>query len=288
MRILLCGSRGMLGAELWRALEDRGHEVIPTTRRATDGTEALDLLDVEGVRQAVATLRPAWVVNAAAYTAVDRAEEERAACEAVNGAAPGTLAEACARSGVRLLHVSTDFVFSGEKPDPYVEEDPVGPHGVYARSKEAGERAVRAALDEHLIVRVAWLFGPQGKNFVDTILRAARERPALRVVADQRGTPTFAPDAAETIARLVESDVRGTVHASNEGETTWHGLAEAAVRGAGLATPIEAITTAEWPTPAPRPANSALRNAVLERTIGNRMRPWPEALRAHLLAQGLA
>jgi dTDP-4-dehydrorhamnose reductase len=223
------------------------------------------------------------VVNAAAYTAVDRAESEPEAAFAVNAAGPANLAAAAARTKARFLHVSTDFVFSGEKEDPYEETDPTGALGVYGKSKEEGEARVRALLpDRHLIVRVSWLFGPDGGNFVATMLRLALERERLRVVADQRGTPTFTRDAADLLATLIAAGATGTIHGANRGVTTWCDLAREALRLRGVGTPVDAITTADYPTPAARPRNSALRNRVLENTIGDSMRPWPDALAAYL------
>jgi dTDP-4-dehydrorhamnose reductase len=280
-RVLLTGARGMLGRSM-AAVFGRDHEVWATARVAGEGARALDVADEEAVRACVRELRPDWIVNAAAYTAVDRAESEEAVAFAVNAEAPSRLAEAAREAGACLLHVSTDFVFSGEKPEPYRESDAVGPRGAYARSKAEGEARVRRAGAEHVILRVAWLFGPGGRNFVDTILRLARERGELSVVDDQRGTPTFTLDAARLARRLLEAGVRGTVHGANEGVTTWCGLARAAVEGAQLVVPVRPIATSGFPTPAPRPANSALENHVLRESLGERMRPWQDALRSYL------
>jgi dTDP-4-dehydrorhamnose reductase len=261
----------------------RDHDVVATARRPKGGISPLDIADARAVDQALDSVRPDWVVNAAAYTAVDRAESEPEAAFAVNAAGPANLAAAAARTKARLLHVSTDFVFSGEKQDPYEETDPTGALGVYGKSKEEGEARVRALLpDRHLIVRVSWLFGPDGGNFVATMLRLAQERERLRVVADQRGTPTFTRDAADLLATLIEAGAIGTIHGANRGVTTWCDLAREALRLRGVGTPVDAITTADYPTPAARPRNSALRNRVLENTIGDSMRPWPDALAAYL------
>ncbi len=276
MRILLLGNTGQLGWELNRTLLPLG-EV-----QAVDYPE-INLAEAEGLRAFVRASAPDVIVNAAAYTAVDRAESEEAAAFRANADGPGILARAAREAGACLLHFSTDFVFSGTKDEDYEETDPVGPAGAYARSKEAGERAVREAGGRHLILRVAWLFGPDGKNFVDTMLRLGRERDRLRVVDDQRGTPTFTRDAAAAAVRALEAGLEGTLHAAGHGPTTWCAFAREALRIAGIRTPVDAITTAEYPTPAARPRNSALRNRVLETTIGDPMRPWTEALREHVL-----
>ena len=231
----------------------------------------------------VEELRPDWIVNAAAYTAVDGAESDAETAHAVNADGPQNLARALAPTGGRLLHVSTDFVFRGDKEEPYVEDDPTGAVGVYAKSKEEGERRVRQILPEsHAIVRIAWLYGEDGGNFVQTMLRLAGERERLGVVDDQRGTPTYTRDAAAAMLKIMDAGILGTVHAANQGTTTWCGLAREALRLAGSTTTVEAIRTEDYPTAAPRPKNSALRNQVLERTIGDHMRPWQEALAAYI------
>lgn len=279
--ILLTGARGMLGRRLREAFAGN-HRVIATARTASEGVVPLDITDAAAVDMLMKRVGPDWIVNAAAYTAVDKAESEAEEAFRVNATGAGNLARSAAARNARLLHFSTDFVFRGDKASPYVETDEVGPVGAYARSKEAGEREVREACPEAAIVRIAWLFGPDGKNFVDTILKAARSTGRLRVVDDQSGTPTFTADAAAMAVRIVEAGLAGTIHAANHGVTTWCGFAREAVRQAGLDVPVEPIRTADWPTPAARPANSALRNSVLERTIGDTMRPWPAALADHL------
>ncbi|MAG57450.1 MAG: dTDP-4-dehydrorhamnose reductase [Planctomycetes bacterium] len=281
--ILLTGARGMLGRRLHEGFVDTGHRVTATELVDVDGLSGLDIVDRDAVLTAVRATRPDWIVNAAAYTAVDRAESEPTAAYAANAEGPTNLALAAAETGARLLHVSTDFVFSGESDGFYVEDDPTGAAGIYARSKEEGERRVRDALpDAHVILRVAWLFGPDGGNFVATMLRLGAERERLGVVDDQTGTPTFTRDAATVATRVVEADLRGTIHSANQGKTSWCGLARAALQFAGISTPVDAIGTSDYPTAAPRPKNSALRNQVLEGSIGNTMRPWREALDAYV------
>jgi dTDP-4-dehydrorhamnose reductase len=287
MKLLVLGSGGQVGFELCRARLPAGFAIVPLDRAG------LDITDRAAVFAAVARERPGLVVNAAAYTAVDRAESEPEAAFVANAAAPGHIAAACAAAGVPLIHLSTDYVFDGARPGPYREDDPINPLGVYGRSKADGEGAVRAALAEHVIVRTAWVYGAHGHNFVMTILRLAGERPALRVVADQRGAPTAAADIAAAIvwiaSRISAAQPRwGTFHFAGAGETTWHGFAEAIVALAaphtGKSPPIEPIATADYPTPARRPANSMLDCSRIAAAYGIVPRPWREAL-AEIVAE---
>ena len=261
MRALVTGAGGQVGRELVLRAPD-GASVVPFDR------EGLDLTDAAAVETAVARYRPDVVLNAAAYTAVDRAEEEPARAFAVNRDGAAHLASACARHGAALLHLSTDYVFDGTKPAPYAEDDPASPLGVYGQSKWEGEEAIRAALGRHVIVRVAWVFGPHGHNFVKTMARLAAGREELRVVADQRGGPTPAPAIADALwsiaGQIAEGrEAWGTVHFCGAPATTWHGLAEAAIAEARALGPVACtrvfpIATADYPTPAARPANSVL------------------------------
>ncbi len=227
-------------------------------------------------------------MNAAAYTAVDRAEAERDLAFAVNADAPGAIARACEAIGARLLTVSTDYVFDGSKTGPYLEDDPVSPANAYGASKAAGEALVAAAGGRHVIVRTSWVFAPYGTNFARTMLRLGAERRELRVVDDQRGRPTYAPDLAAALiavaARAAVADrPGGIVHAANAGETSWHGFARAVfdgarARGAPVPERLHAIPTSEYPTPARRPANSTLGGERLAQDWGVALRPWTEAL----------
>jgi len=249
---------------------------------ALDKVTALDITDPAAVESAVTSFRPTWIVNSAAYTAVDRAETETDLAMVVNADGPEILARVASEIGARILHIGTDFVFDGEKGSPYVETDAVNPLCAYGRTKEEGERRVREACEDHVIFRIAWLFGPDGPNFVATMLRLAREHGTLRVVADQVGTPTYTRHASVAIRDVMQADLRGTIHGTNGGETTWFGLAAAAVEAAGLKIPMTELQTSDYPTPARRPANSRLHNQVLEQTIGDPMPPWIEGVRAYV------
>lgn len=280
MRILVTGARGQVGRELAVRGEARSFEMEALDR------QALDITDPRAVAEKVCRPGLALVVNAGAYTAVDRAEAEPELAFAVNRDGPAHMALACANAGIPLIHLSTDYVFDGEKKGPYLETDPVSPLGVYGRSKGAGEAKVRAHLHEHIILRTSWVYGVHGHNFVKTILRLAGERKVIRVVADQWGCPTSAADLAEAIlaiAAQLRGNRWGTYHYCGEGATTWHAFAEAILAEARKHTPlvteqVEPITTAQYPTSAKRPANSTLDCSLLAKRFGIQPRPWREAL----------
>lgn len=276
--VLVVGETGQLARELARAAWAPGVELTFA------GRDIIDLARPETATAIVAAMKPGVVVNAAAYTAVDKAESDADQAFLVNRDGPAALARAAAAVGAPLIHVSTDYVFDGTKDGAYTEDDPVVPVSVYGRSKEAGERAVREAAERHVILRTAWVYSPFGNNFVKTMLRLGAEREELRVVADQRGCPTAAADIAAAIVRLAGADHGwGTYHYSGAGPTTWHGFAEAifagaAARGAKVPARVTAIGTADYPTPAVRPANSVLDCSRIDRVHGIVARNWREAL----------
>ena len=289
MIALVFGANGQVGQELLRSLAPLG-EVQGTTRSGTlaDGAPCLqaDFADAEAVVALLDTVRPDWVINAAAYTAVDKAESESAAAFAANATTPGAIARWCAAHDVPLVHYSTDYVFDGQGTRPYRPDDATAPLGVYGASKLAGEEAIRAAGGQHLILRTAWVYAAHGHNFLRTMLRVGAERDVLRVVADQVGTPTPAALIADVTARLLQDGGRrrGTWHLTARGETSWHGFAEAIFEGAlarGLiarAPTVEPITTADYPTPAKRPAYSRLDTGALERDFGVILPDWKDTL----------
>jgi dTDP-4-dehydrorhamnose reductase len=281
--LLIIGSNGQLGWELVRQSREQRLDF-----HALDYPE-IDLSDDGSVEACMADLTLNAIVNAAAYTAVDRAESEPGPAFSINRDGPACLARICRARRVPLIHISTDYVFDGTKPAPYTEEDPVAPLGAYGRSKAEGERLVCENLPEHLILRTAWLYGVHGQNFVKTMLKLGRERETLRVVADQRGCPTFAADLASAILSIYCRHREGvamewgTYHYCGAGEVTWHAFAEAifeiARRYESLkVTEVAAIPTFEYPTPARRPANSALDCSRIDRRLGVCPRPWKEAL----------
>ena len=277
MRILLTGSKGQVGSALERALAPLG-EVSAFDR------QGLDLLDLNSLRTRMERERPDIIVNAAGYTAVDRAEQEKDLAFAVNSRAAGELAREAKSIDALLIHFSTDYVFDGEKPAPYVETDAPNPLNVYGRSKLEGERAIAASGCRHLILRTSWVYAPGGRNFVNAILAAAKTRHELRVVNDQHGAPTSSEAIAAAVARLLADPglpqkPGGIYHLSAAGETTWHGFAKEILSMKGLRTRITPISSAEHGAPAPRPKNSLLDNAKLRATFGIALPDWRLGLR---------
>ena len=287
-RILLLGANGQLGTELRRSLVPLGEIVAATLSGRIDDAEceAADFADPQSLQPLVERVAPDIVVNAAAHTAVDRAEQERDLAFAINAEAPDVLARACAARGARLVHYSTDYVFDGGGTRPYREDDPTSPLGVYGHSKRAGELAVLGGSARHLLFRTAWVYAAHSHNFLRTMLRVGAERDELRVVADQVGTPTPAALIADVTARALQGDPErsGVWHLTPTGQTSWHGFAEAIFEGAvarGLLArrpKVEAITTADFPTPATRPAYSVLDCTALQRDFGIQLPDWREGL----------
>ncbi len=309
MRLLVVGAAGMLGGDVRRAAERAGHEPV-----AVDLPE-LDIVDADAVARTFERVRPDAAVNCAAWTDVDGAETHREAACAVNADGAGNLARAAARHEVHLVHLSTDYVFDGRAPldsegrrRPYLESDATGPLSVYGQSKLAGERPVLEASRRHTVVRSAWLFGLDGRNFVDTMLRLADEReaavsgaatgappadrptgrpagaagPSVRVVDDQSGSPTWTGHLAPALLGLIEREVHGVVHLAGSGVVTWNGLARETFRQAERACGVEAASTAEMARPAPRPAWSALAS---ERPDTIPLPDWRDGLAGYLAAR---
>lgn len=276
--ILVTGGSGQVGGAILR-LAGRDAEIV------APGRDQLDLTDAQALAAMIATRPWAAIVNCAAYTAVDKAESDVVAAWRVNALAPAALAAASNAAGAPILHVSTDYVFSGAKSDFYVEDDSVAPLGVYGASKLGGELAVRSANPRHIILRTAWVVSATGGNFVKTMLRLGAERPHLRVVADQKGCPTSADDIARAILTIlgrIGDGPYGTYHFVNAGQASWHDLAErvfarAATHGRPVPS-VEPIATSDYPTPAARPANSRLATAKIMRDFGISPRDWHEAI----------
>jgi dTDP-4-dehydrorhamnose reductase len=304
-RILVTGGSGQVGDALRKTLAPLGEVVAPSSAE-------LNLEDAASIRGTMRELRPRWVVNAAAYTAVDKAESETVRALAINAAAPGILGEEARNIGAAVIHFSTDYVFDGAKTTPYVETDATGPLNVYGKSKLHGEGALTATGAAHLIFRTSWVYGATGNNFVKTMLRLAREREHLKIVGDQHGGPTGSYELARMAAHVIQKleqasvantnplvdavrPVSGIYHATGTGETTWFGFAQQAIADLHSLEPltklatVEAIPTSEYPTPATRPVNSRLDCAKLERVFGWRMPEWRQSLAsvvAELARQG--
>lgn len=270
MKILLIGGYGMLGTDLREEFVRRGWDVVAPTLDEVDITDPVQVA-------ACAEMAGDWVVNAAAYTAVDKAESEPDTAMMVNGLSVGYLGQMTAMAGAKFLHVSTDFVFDGSKTEPYTEDDPTNPLGEYGRSKLIGEE--QALSHAGIVVRTAWLFGPNGGSFPRTMIRVAREGKPLRVVADQTGCPTYTRDLARVIADLIAKDAYpGVYHAVGPDTMTWHEFAVRTLQAAGIDGNVTPISTADYPTPAKRPAYSVLSTAKIEALGIAPMRPLDEAL----------
>jgi len=269
MRVVVTGGSGQLA----RAIRETwsGHEVICPPEAD------LDLSQNEAIRRVLQELQPEVVINAGAFTQVDRCETEETLANLINGTAVSWLAEACDDLGAKLVQISTDYVFDGQGTRPYRESDPVGPRSAYGRTKLLGEQAAVRSRN-HLVARTAWLYDAWGKNFFLTMVNAARQGRALRVVADQRGTPTTCRALARQLQTAVEEDWRGLVHVSCAGETTWHGFASEIFRQTGIPADLSPCTTADYPLPAPRPAYSVLDGAHRRDLGTDRMPSWEEAL----------
>lgn len=282
--ILLLGSCGQLGQELQQELASC-EDVVAI------GRTQVDLAQPERIRQVMAEIQPKLVINAAAYTAVDQAEAEPELAIAINATAPGILAQEAQRLGAFLIHISTDYVFDGRQSYPYQETAPTNPLNVYGQSKLAGEAAIRAAACRHIILRTAWVYGTHGKgNFVKTMLRLGAQRDEVRVVADQVGSPTWSGDLAQAIAQLIPltPDLTGTYHYTNSGVASWYDFAIAIFEEAkSFGFPLKVqrvtpITTADYPTPAQRPAYSVLSCARIAAALGNHPPHWRQSLRQML------
>ncbi|MBK6659223.1 MAG: dTDP-4-dehydrorhamnose reductase [Proteobacteria bacterium] len=292
-RILLLGAQGQVGTELCRCLAPLG-ELLAMDHG--DTARAIDLEDHDALPSLLEASKADLIVNAAAYTDVDRAERESARAHSVNGRAVAVLGECAARMNVPVIHYGTDYVFDGSARAPYAEDAPTAPLNVYGQSKLAGEAALVAGDSACLVLRTSWIYGLRGRNFLRTVLRLAREQPALRVVNDQHGSPTWARSVATVTALLVAKlgfsaadyrDYRGIYHLTNAGQTTWYGFAQAVLAGAPLSAPsrrplVTPIVTADYPTPATRPAYSVLDNRKLARTFELAAEPWEMALAACL------
>ena len=294
-RILVTGANGQMGWELLRCLQPLG-EIVATTSQVGTAPRALNLADPDAIRTIVRELRPQLIVNAAAYTAVDQAEDDVGPALAINAVAPGVLAEEAERCGAALVHYSTDYVFDGSNTGAYQEDDAPNPLSVYGRSKLAGEQAIQQVGGAHLILRTSWVYGARGKNFLLTILRLARERPELNVVDDQFGAPNWSRLLAEATAQALATQLRGTdekwqavlarlqavsglYHLSAGDATSWCGFVRQIVALAELSCHVAGISTAQYPLRAPRPANSQLNTHKFTQTFGLTLPAWDAALR---------
>ncbi len=284
MKLLVTGAGGMLGQTLSPYLARRGHDV------AAFGKEELDVTDGDLVQRVVAEQRPDLIVHCAAYTQVDQAETEQETAFAINERGTENVAIAASKLNIPMLFVSTDYVFDGSNNKPYKTDDPTGPISVYGKSKLAGELAVQRHCQNYYIVRTSWLYGPYGRNFVDTIYKLAQERDQIKVVADQVGSPTSTATLSEMIADLIASGRYGIYHATDEGVTSWFDFAREIVKdleAKGKKVEVVPIETKDMPRPAPRPAYSALDKSDLVKALGRPLTPWQEALHQYMQTQSV-
>lgn len=280
MKIVVLGSRGMLGTDLMKLIEG-AHEVVGLD------IDEVDIRDIEAIRSRLKKSRPELLINAAAYTNVDGAEKDAEVVFAVNRDAARNVAAAAREIGARSIYYSSDYVFDGAKTSPYLEDDPRNPQGVYAKSKAEGEAAALDADPDSLVIRSAWLFGAHGRNFVDTMLKLAEKNDEVRVVEDQRGSPTWSWHLAQATMKLVSHKASGIFHVTGSGDVTWMRFAEKIFELAGKTTKVIPITTQELGRPAPRPAYSVLSNSKYERTTGEKMPHWLEALEGYFKKAGV-
>lgn len=276
MKILVTGAGGQLGFDLVKELNQRGHGVC-----CPDSKE-LDITDPEAVRTVLTALRPDAVMHCAGYTAVDNAEDDQERCDLVNVIGTENIARTCTEIGAKLLYISTDYVFPGTGETPWETDDATAPLNVYGKSKFLGEEAVRRYVPEHFIVRISWLFGLRGKNFVKTMLRLGAERETLTVVCDQIGSPTYTGDLARLLADMIVTDRYGTYHATNEGFCSWYEFACAIMEKAGLPAKVLPVTSAEYAAKAARPFNSRLSKRKLAENGFDRLPGWQDALERYL------
>lgn len=276
MKVLVTGVKGQLGYDVCKVLEARGVE-----HRGVD-IDDFDITDAAATRAYITAYRPDAVIHCSAWTAVDKAEDEPDKVRAVNGDGPRNIAEACRAVGAKLLYISTDYVFPGTGERAYEPDDPTGPLGVYGATKLAGEQAVREILDRWFIVRISWVFGKNGNNFVKTMLRLAETKSELNVVRDQIGSPTYTADLAPLLCDMIATEKYGVYHATNEGFCSWAEFAQEIFRLSGKPVTVHPIPTSEYPTRAARPLNSRMSKDKLEQMGFTRLPPWQDALARYL------
>ncbi|MBQ1545885.1 MAG: dTDP-4-dehydrorhamnose reductase [Clostridia bacterium] len=276
MRVMVTGSTGQLGYDTSAYLRAQGVAILAADRKE------LDLTDAESVKAYVDAYRPDAVIHCAAYTAVDAAETERTACELVNASATRTLAEICGKLGIKLVYISTDYVFDGSGTEPHETDETPAPLNVYGRTKLAGEEAVRELCPKHFIVRTSWVFGAHGNSFVKTILRLAETKDEIKVVDDQIGSPTYTKDLAPLLGKMIKTRKYGTYHATNEGVCSFCEFAREIVKEAGKDLTVLPTTTEEYGAKADRPRNSRLSKKSLDEAGFDRLPPWKDALHRFL------
>lgn len=276
MKVLVTGANGQLGYDVVKELQKQNIECYGATR------QDFDIVDFEATKKFITNYMPDAVIHCAAYTAVDKAEDEQGLCYLVNASATENIAEICKKINAKMLYISTDYVFDGTKDDFYEVDYKPNPINVYGKTKLLGEQAVQKILDKYFIVRISWVFGEHGNNFVKTMLRLGKERKEISVVADQYGSPTYTADLAPLLVEMIKTDKYGVYHATNEGVCTWAEFAEEIFKIAGMDVKVNHITTAEYPTRAKRPINSRLSKKKLRQKSFKTFENWKETLKNFL------
>ncbi len=272
MKVLVTGANGQLGYDVVKELKLRNIEYYGATRND------FDLCDFTGTEKFIIAYHPDVVIHCAAYTAVDKAEDEKELCKAVNVDATENIAKICKKIDAKMMYISTDYVFDGEKDSYYEIDDEPNPINVYGQTKLEGERAVQEILDKYFIVRISWVFGDHGNNFVKTMLRLGKEKKELSVVDDQIGSPTYTADLAKLLVDMIQTDKYGIYHATNEGECSWAEFAEEIFKAAGMEVKVNRITSSEYPTKAKRPKNSMMSKENLIRNGFKTLQSWHKSI----------
>lgn len=281
MKILVTGITGQLGYDVVKELQERGIEAIGT------GSREMDITDWEAVEKTIKTAAPDAVIHCAAYTAVDAAEDNEEVCRRVNAEGTRNIARACKELNCKMIYISTDYVFEGQGERPWEPEDACAPQGVYGRTKYEGELAVKELLEKYFIVRISWVYGVNGKNFVKTMLNLSKTHDRLTVVNDQFGSPTYTPDLAKLLVDMVQTERYGIYHASNEGICSWYEFACAIFEAAGIKMEVVPVTTAEYGAKAPRPFNSRMSKEKLAEKGFEKLPVWQDALERYLEELGV-
>ena len=276
MKVLVTGANGQLGYDVVKELQKQNIECYGASR------QDFDIVDFEATENFIKNYMPDAVIHCAAYTAVDKAEDEQGLCYLVNASATENIAEICRKINAKMLYISTDYVFDGTKDDFYEVDDKPNPINVYGKTKLLGEQAVQRILNKYFIVRISWVFGEHGNNFVKTMLRLGKERKEINVVADQYGSPTYTADLAPLLVEMIQTEKYGVYHATNEGVCTWAEFAEEIFKIAGMDVKVNHITTAEYPTRAKRPINSRLSKKKLRQKSFKTFENWKETLKSFL------
>lgn len=277
MKVLVTGVKGQLGYDVVRELEKRGHEAVGVD------IEEMDITKEDEVSRVMKSAAPDAVIHCSAYTAVDRAEEDLETCRRVNADGTANIATMCAEMGCKLLYLSTDYIFSGDGERPWEPDDEPSPLNVYGQMKYEGEQAVKAKLDKYFIVRISWVFGINGNNFIKTMLRLGKENGAVKVVSDQIGSPTYTADLAVLLTDMIESEAYGEYHATNEGLCSWYEFAKEIFRAAGMNdVTVTPVSTGEFPAKAKRPLNSRMSKEKLVQNGFRKLPPWQDAVARYI------